>query len=230
MRFSNSLRTRSILSALSVTALVGASALSTGCMQMLAAAGAQPAASATPAPTAPTAATSDAPTPTDAASKPAAAPAVARTPPEPVTGAPDLRSVFGAPDDGWSPKLIDALKAGMSPDDAGKAFAGAEKTSKYGFSDVTVKGVDGVTALRFYFKKEDDKFLLRSVTLKFTKTQTSKEFFGYLAKLSAYKFGQDPKQSDVDEQIVTFIDDKFHMAQLGKVPGQKSFQLEVTLK
>ncbi len=147
---------------------------------------------------------------------------------------PDLGQLIGTKDDGWAPRALSGLKRGMTPEQAGKAMAGGEKVSEYGFSKVKPGNVSGVADYELYFDKKDGAgppVDLHSITIHFDpRLNDEKEFWDALVKTCVAKYGE-AKPADIEKKLITWIGPGFVSAQLGKgyTPAE-GYQLKVSLE
>lgn len=135
------------------------------------------------------------------------------------SGKVDLAAIIGSEDDGWLPKTLSEydFKRGMSPEEVGKILPGAEKISKFGFSEVPAKGVPGVDKYKFSFLKDkkdpDGKRTLYSVSLLFDPSIKKDHPYEKVALAFAEKYGEvEPEK--IEKKIVTWVGPKFATAQL----------------
>lgn len=134
------------------------------------------------------------------------------------SGKVDLAAIIGTEDDGWLPKTLSEydFKRGMSPEEVGKIMPGAEKISKFGFSEVPANGVPGVDKYKFSFLKDkkdpDGKRTLYSVSLLFDPSIKKDHPYDKVALAFAEKYGEvEPEK--IEKKIVTWVGPKFATAQ-----------------
>lgn len=134
------------------------------------------------------------------------------------SGKVDLAAIIGTEDDGWLPKTFSEydFKRGMSPEEVGKIMPGAEKISKFGFSEVPANGVPGVDKYKFSFLKDkkdpDGKRTLYSVSLLFDPSIKKDHPYDKVALAFAEKYGEvEPEK--IEKKIVTWVGPKFATAQ-----------------
>lgn len=134
------------------------------------------------------------------------------------SGKVDLAAIIGTEDDGWLPKTLSEydFKRGMSPKEVGKIMPGAEKISKFGFSEVPANGVPGVDKYKFSFLKDkkdpDGKRTLYSVSLLFDPSIKKDHPYDKVALAFAEKYGEvEPEK--IEKKIVTWVGPKFATAQ-----------------
>lgn len=131
----------------------------------------------------------------------------------------DLAAIIGTEDDGWLPKVVTSYKfqKGMSPEEVGKIMPGADKISKFGFSEVPAKDVPGVDKYKFSFLKDkkdpDEKRTLYSVSLLFDPAIKKDLPYKKVALAFAEKYGEvEPEK--IEKEIVTWVGPNFATAQL----------------
>ncbi|KAI9133639.1 hypothetical protein [Acaryochloris sp. CCMEE 5410] len=134
------------------------------------------------------------------------------------SGKVDLAAIIGTEDDGWLPKTLSEydFKRGMSPEEVGKILPGAEKISKFGFSEVPAKGVPGVDKYKFSFLKDkkdpEGKRTLYSVSLLFDPSIKKDHPYDKVALAFAEKYGEvEPEK--IEKKIVTWVGPNFATAQ-----------------
>lgn len=134
------------------------------------------------------------------------------------SGKVDLAAIIGTEDDGWLPKTLSEydFKRGMSPKEVGKIMPGAEKISKFGFSEVPANDVPGVDKYKFSFLKDkkdpDGKRTLYSVSLLFDPSIKKDHPYDKVALAFAEKYGEvEPEK--IEKKIVTWVGPKFATAQ-----------------
>ncbi|WP_299487685.1 hypothetical protein [Acaryochloris sp. IP29b_bin.137] len=134
------------------------------------------------------------------------------------SGKVDLAAIIGSEEDGWLPKAVSGydFKRGMSPEEVGKILPGAEKISKFGFSEVPAKEVPGVDKYKFSFLKDkkdpEGKRTLYSVSLIFDPAIRKDHPYDKVALAFAEKYGEvEPEK--IEKKIVTWVGPNFTTAQ-----------------
>ncbi|MFO0549034.1 MAG: hypothetical protein U0271_11645 [Polyangiaceae bacterium] len=179
----------------------------------------------------------------------ASAPASAPTPPTPTESAapeapnppssaepavagdlPDVKAILGSKADGFAPAWIASkpFKKGMTPEEAGKIFPGAEKTNEYGFAEVETKEPKGVSKIKFFFLESDDKKSrkLYSITLIFDPKLKTPALWDALVKQASAKWGAPPKE-DIEKKILTWVSDTLSTVQITEgVLDDEGFEVE----
>lgn len=135
------------------------------------------------------------------------------------SGKVDLAAIIGSEDDGWLPKALSQydFKRGMSPEEVGKILPGAEKISKFGFSEVPAKGVPGVDKYKFSYLKDkndpEEKRTLYSISMLFDPAIKKDHPYDKVALAFAEKYGEvEPEK--IEKKIVTWVGPNFATAQL----------------
>lgn len=130
-----------------------------------------------------------------------------------------LSTIIGTMEDGWLPKAVTKynLQRGMSPEEVGKIIPGAEKISKFGFSEVPAKDVPGVDKYKFSFLKDkkdpDQKQTLYSISLLFDPAIKKNLPYEKVALAFAEKYGE-VTSDKIERRIVTWGGPKYATAQL----------------
>ena len=131
----------------------------------------------------------------------------------------NLSAIIGTMEDGWLPKVVTKynLQRGMSPEEVGKIMPGAEKISKFGFSEVPARGVPGVDKYKFSFLKDkkdpDQKRTLYSISLLFDPAIKKDLPYDKVALAFAEKYGEVTSEK-IAQKIVTWGGPKYATAQL----------------
>lgn len=135
------------------------------------------------------------------------------------SGKVDLAAIIGSEDDGWLPKALSEydFKRGMSPEEVGEILPGAEKISKFGFSEVPAKGFPGVDKYKFSYLKDkndpEEKRTLYSISLLFDPAIKKDHPYDKVALAFAEKYGEvEPEK--IEKKIVTWVGPNFATAQL----------------
>jgi hypothetical protein len=144
----------------------------------------------------------------------------------------DLPAILGSKRDGWSPKVISRLKRGMTPEEAAKAFPGADKVDKFGFVGVPILGHPELEEIRLYFAKGKDGVPkeLQSVKLSFQSALNSDTFWDQLSKACIERYGK-ADEKELAKRLITWVGPRSGMAQLMKgLTENHGFTLDITLQ
>jgi hypothetical protein len=129
----------------------------------------------------------------------------------------DLVALFGTDKAEWIPQFLadKNLKGGMTPEEVGQVIPGAEDVSEFGFSDVDVKDIPGVTRYTLYYAKDDggQPTQLQSFKITFDPNLKNDEFYQQLVDALAAKYG-DYKPEDFEKKMITWVNSDFNSAQL----------------
>ncbi len=149
---------------------------------------------------------------------------------DPPSGPPDLRVSIGDDVDAPSLKIFAKLKEGMTPEEAGQAFPGAEQISKFGISDVAVDNVPGVEKCTFHFieaARLGPGRRLTSADVLFKKSVSTPKLFEQLVAAMVKKYGA-AKPEEVKAQLVTWAG-RAGVAQLSNDPMGGGFMVRSPL-
>lgn len=148
------------------------------------------------------------------------------------TAAEKISAILGTQADGWLPKVLagKGLKKGLTPDDVGAIFPGAEEVSEFGFSKVTIDNVPGLKEYEFYYTQDGSGNPTQLESVKLIFDPALNEAYPDLVKILSDKYGA-VSPEDVEKEILVWVGPNFVTAQLTKqVADFGSYELNVSLE